>query len=309
MIFPKALQPGDTIAIISPSSTVKPEYIAGAERILRAEGFGTKVMHHAGGPADGSYASTEDARLSDFREAWTDPEVRAILCARGGYGAVHLLDKIGYEELSADPKWLIGFSDISALHARLNVSGIASIHGPMAKHLTENEGKDIASFALLKMLRDPSHSMDYTIEPHKFNRPGCAEGELRGGNLAVLSHLINTPYDILTPGIHDNLILFIEDIGEAIYATERMLWQLHLSGALKRCKGLLVGSFTETRADKNFADTASMIDARLRQWGADSMPVAFGVPVGHTNHNLPLIEGARVRLEVTPKGTHLYSID
>lgn len=307
MIYPRPLKKGDKIALIAPATTVKREYVEGAARLLELEGYVPEVMPHTLGPADGSYASSAACRLADFRAAWRDPQIRAILCARGGYGAVHLLDGITDSELLADPKWLIGFSDISALHGRLHAAGIASIHGPMAKHLTEEGRDDICTDALLRLLSDTVPTMDYTIPPHPFNRCGQGRGELRGGNLAVLSHLTGTPYDLLSPRTDESAILFIEDISEAIYATERMLWQLKLSGVLARCAGLLVGSFTESRADRNFPDTATMIHTRLDQWGLKGFPVAFGVPTGHTARNLPLVEGARVTLEVTGDGVRLFT--
>ena len=290
MIYPKPIKKGDTIAVISPSSEVKPEYVGGASAVLEELGYVVRVMPSALGPADGSYASSQERRLADFREAWHDPRVRVVLCARGGYGAVHLLQHITYGELLADPKWLVGFSDISALHARINAAGIVSLHAPMAKHLARLGAHDPCTYSMFKILSDEKPCMDYTLMPHPYNIPGCGEGALRGGNLAVLSHLLS------------------EDVSEAIYATERMLWQLSLSGALRRYKGILVGSFTETRADKNFPDTAAMIRARLSDWGVDGVPVAFGVPVGHTDHNIPLIEGASVRLEVSTDSVHIYSI-
>lgn len=292
MIFPHPLKEGDTVAILSPASRVKAEYVEGAAANLEAIGFRVRIMPHAIGEPCGSYAASEEARLCDFRDAWADPEVKAILCSRGGYGCVHLLEGLTDSLLQTTPKWLVGFSDVSALHARLQKAGIASIHGSMARYIAE----DISVARTLKeMLCSPAPSFEYKVPSGGFySRPGKARGRLKGGNFAVLSHLTGTASDIFA-GEGD--ILFIEDISEAIYATERMLWQLHLTGALKRAAGLVIGAFTESSADANYPDTQSMIYDRLSQWGyLDKMPVAFNFPVGHIPENIPLIEGAEVEL-------------
>lgn len=307
MITPAPLKQGDKIAVISPATIVKREYVEGAAAMLRDMGYEVEIMTHALGPADGSYAASKADRLSDFRRAWQDPEVKAVLCARGGYGAVHLLPHITDEELLASPKWLIGFSDISALHARLNAAGITSLHAPMAKHLTETDLSNESTASLIQLLTAPDPQINYYFAPDPRNRMGSGSGILRGGNLAVLSHLVGTPYDMFTQA-PEGLIIFIEDISEAIYATERMMWQLYLSGVFANCRGLIVGSFTDSRPDRNFPDTASMIASRLEEWGLTDIPVAFNVPIGHTDQNLPMPVGMHVHLEVNDTGTRLSSI-
>ncbi|MCM1006057.1 MAG: LD-carboxypeptidase [Prevotella sp.] len=292
MIYPRRLQRGDTVAFISPASTVRAEYVHGAAERLREHGYKVRIMPHALGGACGSYAATAEERLADFKMAWSDPDVCAIICTRGGYGTVHWIGDVSDSFLQATPKWLVGFSDVSALHARLLKAGIASVHGSMARYISDDER---VLDALLKLMESEKPKFEYTAAAEK---PGSesmsAEGVLKGGNLAVLSHLIGTPYDIFTG---ENKILFIEDISEAIYATERILWQLHSGGVLKRANGLIIGTFTDSRADKNFPDTKSMIYTRLKEWGyLDKMPVAFGFEIGHIPGNLPLIEGVRVQL-------------
>lgn len=298
IIYPPHLKAGDTIAIISPATSVKPEYIEGAVARLKSYGLDVKVMPSAFGPSDGSYASTRDNRLNDLRAALTDSSIKAILCARGGYGAVHLIDEISEDEIARNPKWLIGYSDISALHAMMQRVGVASVHAPMAKHLSiESEG-DCAVAELMKLLTSglPLH---YEVKGYRYNRPGVASGVLRGGNLAVLEGLIGTEYDLLNVADGEDVILFVEDIGEAIYRTERMMWHLHLRGDLERVKGLIIGQFTESKSDSNFASTYDMIDSLLRQFGLNDLPVAFDFPVGHVRENLPMVEGAYATLEVS----------
>lgn len=304
LLKPAPLHPGDTIAILSPATTVKSEYIEGAVKRLTSMGYNVEVMPSASGPADGSYAASEESRMRDLVEAFSRSDIRAVLCARGGYGAVHLIEKISLELLRSDPKWVIGYSDISALHAMMQRAGIVSLHAPMAKHLTIEPSEDYAVLALNQILQGLL-PLTYHVEPHSYNVAGKATGVLRGGNLAVLAGLIGTPFDILTPAPDEDMILFIEDISEAIYSTERMLFHLHLNGALSRLRGLIVGQFTETRADKNFADTQSMIHSRLSRFGLEHIPVAFNFPVGHVSNNYPLIEGCRCTLSVCPDKVEL----
>ncbi|MDE5880231.1 MAG: LD-carboxypeptidase [Muribaculaceae bacterium] len=305
IIKPAPLREGDKIAIISPATTVKEEYITGAADMLRREGFRVEIMPSAYGPADGSYASSLETRLADLSSALLDPDVKCILCARGGYGCNQLLPYISAEEICENPKWLIGFSDISALHALWLTSGVASLHAHMAKHLTLLPPDDPATSALLGILRG-ERTMDYIVEPSPFNRLGEATGRLQGGNLAVLNGLAATPYDILQVQPDEDVILFIEDISEAIYAVERMLIRLDFADVLGRIKGLIVGQFTEYRPDRNFSTMEEMISALLSRRGINNIPVAFNFPVGHVDFNLPLIEGERVKLTVTEDKVRLW---
>ncbi len=307
-IYPPSLNKGDRIAILSPATTVKEEYVNGTASFLRDRGFVPVVMPSALGPAAGSFAASHDARVKDLGDAVKNSEIKAILCARGGYGCVHLLTDSSLQKTIADnPKWLVGFSDVSALHALWLNCGIASIHGPMAKHIATERPDDPCTEALLQIMTyEPK--MSYTVPPSPFNRIGTAAGELRGGNLAVLNGLASTPFDILSVKDNEHVILFIEDISEAIYAVERMLMRLNLSGSLSRLKGLIIGQFTEYRPDKNFNSMEEMIDALLTRYGIHDIPVAFNFPVGHVSNNLPLIEGAKVQLTVTAEKVILKTI-
>ncbi len=306
MRYPDPLRPGEAVAIVSPATVVKAEYVRGAASALEARGFRVKIMPHAMGPAYGSYASSLEGRVADMRNALADDSVKVILCARGGYGCVHLLEHLPAELVAAGHKWLAGFSDVSVLHALWQRAGLVSLHAPMAKHLTLMPADDACTLQLLGLLTSSSPGVDYNVPPHPLDIEGVATGRLVGGNLAVLSHLTGTPWDVLTPAPGEDTILFIEDVGEAIYATERMLWQLKLTGALHRMKGIVVGQFTQARPDLNFPSTTHMIGARLREWGV-SCPVSACFPAGHVDHNLPLPLGASVTLSVSPRGTSLRS--
>lgn len=294
-LIPRPLHPGCKVAILSPASVVKREYVDGAAEFLRTEGLVPIVMPSAVSEPDGSYAATYEQRLADLTSAIIDPEVRAIFCARGGYGCVHLLEALDALPISADPKWLIGFSDISALHALWQKHGVVSLHAPMAKDMTETP--EIYHTEVMSILR--GHMPSYTVPAHAYNRLGEAEGILMGGNLAVIDGLAGTPYDPTNAvDTSEGVILFLEDIGEKIYQVERMLYRLHLSGRLSRLRGLIFGQFTEYTADRNHTDMYSMIDALLRRWQI-TCPVVFDFPSGHVDHNVPLPLGHRCRLTST----------
>lgn len=305
MKYPSILKPGDKIAIISPATVVNPDYIDGAAELLCQKGFVPVVMPHAKGPADGTFAASAASRITDFQTAWCDSEIKAVLCARGGYGCVEILPAIPPSMLRANAKWLIGFSDVSALHAMLLSSGIASLHAPMAKHLTEEPADDRATEALLKILTNDEETL-YTLPTRDDNFTGEAEGRLKGGNLAVLDGLANTRFDILNVSPTDeDTILFLEDIAEPIYKVERMLWRLRLNGTLNRVAGLIFGSFTDYKPDRNHPSMEAMIRSRILDWGLEGIPVAFGFPCGHTADNLPLIEGSMATLNVANDGVTL----
>lgn len=307
IIFPPSLQPGDRIAIVSPASPVKEEYIDGAVRFFMKRGYDPVVFPSAKGPSCGSYAASLGSRLADIKDALHDKSIKAIFCSRGGYGCVHLLPYITFDEIRSNPKWLIGFSDISALHALWLKSGIASVHSPMAKHLTIEEPSHESTKALFSILENEGR-FDYSTKTFSKSRIGKTEGILHGGNLAVLNGLASTPYDILSIGENEDVILFLEDISEAIYAVERMLYRLYLSGTLSRVKGLIFGQFTEYRPDKNHQTMEEMIDGLLHRVGIHDIPVAMNFPVGHVSHNLPLTEGAPVSFTVTPSYTTLETL-
>lgn len=290
-IYPAPLKRGDKIAICSPASKIESKIVYEAADVLRREGWQVEIMPHA---LDkwGSYAATDDQRYADLKAAFDDPSVRAILCGRGGYGVVHNLARLAELPLENDPKWVIGFSDISALHALMASKNIASIHSSMCaaikKGPSDPDNADL--FAILRGNR-PVHIFD----SHDYDRHGIVAGKLLGGNLAVIAGLIDTPFDMIQP----DTILFIEDIAEPIYKIERILYQLKLNGVLGKIKGLIVGKFTDYKPDDNYADMETMIRDMVAEY---DYPVAFDVPIGHVDHNIPVIESAQITLKVSPSG-------
>lgn len=324
MIFPKKLEKGDKIAIISPASVVKPEYIDRACKWMKAYGLEPVVMPHAKGPADGSYAASLQNRLDDLLAAWQMPDVRAVICARGGYGAVHLLPHIPMNLFRENPRWLIGFSDISALHALSAEQGVVSMHAPMTKDLflgnfcaeivmsiLTNENRPVYDLERTETVINKEKIIrgEYFMEDHPDgypdNQPGEASGILLGGNLAVIDGLAATPFDMPGRALKEDVILFIEDVAEPIYKTERILYRLYLQGVLNRIKGLIVGQFTESSPSANHPDTATMISRFLAGHGLTHLPVAYNFPAGHILTNHPLLLGAPARLTTTPTHTTL----
>lgn len=292
VIIPAPLKQGDTVVFVSPAGTVKSQFVTDAVKVLEQQGWRVKIAPHALGKWR-TFSGTPDERYTDLSAAILDPDVKAIICSRGGYGVVHLLERLDKLPLRANPKWIIGYSDISALHALMNKHGIASIHAPMAKHLSTFSGKDKDSVSLFNILK--GKMPEYHIAPNKLNRYGNAVGKLVGGNLAVIADLISTPFDVFKPGT----ILFIEDISEPIYKTERILYQLKLSGVLASLAGLIVGQFTEYSKDVDGRSMESMIADMVKDY---KYPVAYGVPMGHVDHNIPLVEGVTTTLSVNPSG-------
>lgn len=306
---PASLKKGDKIAIISPASAVKEEYVYGAMGRISEFGYEPVLMEYALGHVTGTYSASKGDRLMDLFEALEDSEIKAILCARGGYGCCQLLANLSYGMISRNPKWIIGFSDVSVLLALWLRSDLASIHGPMAKHLATKPADDPSTLSLFRMLENGG-KFDYTVPPHPLNIEGRASGELRGGNLAVLDALSQTPTDILDL-THEkkDVIFFLEDINEPIYKVNRILWRLYLSGALEKVKGLVFGQFTDYKPDTNFGSMEEMIRDFIDRNMLLNFPVAFNFPVGHSDTNLPLAIGARVSLEVSSDSVSLRTTD
>lgn len=315
LIFPSYVHEGDRAIILSPSSKIDKSFLKGAKKCLKSWGLEVALAKHAAG-SHGTYAGSIKQRLEDLQDALDDDKAKVILCSRGGYGAVHLLGKLDFTRFREHPKWLIGFSDITALHNTLQKEGFASLHAPMARHLTVEPENDYCTLALKDILfghltaetaeavETCEEGFDYICPVHKLNQKGCASGILRGGNLSVFYGMRGTPYDIPA----DGTILFIEDVGERPHAVERMIYNLKLGGVLERLSGLIIGQFTEYEENKSLGkDLYGAIADLVKEY---SYPVCFNFPVGHVTHNLPLINGARVTLENTRQEVKLkFNID
>ena len=297
-VMPSLLKPGDKIAIVSPASRIYPHLVDAAARVIESRGYVPVLATHCKDCVQG-YAGTAHDRLADLHAAFADPSIKAILCSRGGYGVVHLLEHLRLDLIAHNPKWLIGFSDISALHAAMHRAGVVSVHASMAKHLAE-KGMDHVAETLFCILE--GSTMHYSVPAHPLNIEGSAEGLLVGGNMAVLCGLIGTPFDLLARGD----ILFIEDIGEPIYKIERMLYNLRLNGTLSRIKGLVVGRFTECQSPDGTGETMEQMIRRMVE--PLGIPVTFDFPCGHIHTNMPLLQSIKAHLEITPSATTLSQI-
>jgi muramoyltetrapeptide carboxypeptidase len=288
-MIPSFLRAGDNIHIVSPSGAIQPGFIDGATKLLSS--WGLKVTEGKYARTEyGRFAGTKDERTADLQQALDDPNVKAILCSRGGYGLAQIIDKIDFTSFAKSPKWLIGFSDITILHNAITALGIASMHGIMTKYLTElpEESDQITSFKNL-LFGTPSN---FSIKPEAENRPGRAVGKLIGGNLSVMMGMRSTPFDL---DFHNN-ILFIEDVGEKPYQIDRMMQSLRLSGVLKQISGLVVGQFSDYDEDPLMMQSvAEIILAAVSEY---DYPVCFNFPAGHVDYNLSLILGEQAELFV-----------
>ena len=294
MKAPDPLKEGDTIAIISPAGALRDTSVVDSTKIL-LENWGLKViiMPHAR-TKKGYYSGTTEERMSDMEQSFADKSIKAVLCSYGGYGCVHILDRFA-PLIKKNHKWIIGMSDCSALHAGCLSQGVMSIHSPQCNHLSKFPNSTPAN--MLKKILFGEKPIYQNI-PHRLDKHGFANGRLAGGNLSVLTALIGTKYDIFK----ENTILFFEDIGEQAYRIERMIYQLELSGALSKLKGIIVGQINGIKENPEFGEPYELIHDIVKKY---DIPVCFGFPVGHCDENIPLIEGAECHLTVNKNGTTL----
>jgi len=293
MIFPSYLQKGDRIRIVAPAGKVSKEKVLPGIELLQDIGYEALIGPHVF-DKHFQYSGTDHQRAADLQEALNDPLTRAVICARGGYGSVRIFDKLDYSLFLNNPKWLVGFSDVTILHSVMNSLQVASIHGAMPGSFLENK-KPLKSFYSLMEALTSGKSM-VEIEAHSLNRNGKCKGEMVGGNLSLLYNLQGTPWQLDTKG----KILFIEDVGEYLYHLDRMIQNLRLSGQLESLSGLVVGSFTEMKDNESpFGKTANeIIRDAVQEY---NFPVCFDFPAGHIPKNISLILGARYSLEVENK--------
>ena len=290
--IPPYLQKGDTIGLVCPAGFMPVEKVSECIRVLNEEwGFTTKVGSTIGKQYH-YFSGTDEERLADFQHMLDDDNVKAILCARGGYGLSRIIDKIDFKKFKTNPKWLIGFSDITILHSHIyRKYGISTLHAPMANAFNDGGYKNEFVESLRHALE--GKKIKYQVQPHEFNRRGETIGELVGGNLALLAHLAGTESDLKTKG----RILFIEDIGEYLYNIDRMMYQLKRSGKLDKLAGLIVGGFTDMKdTERPFGQTVYEI---IRDAVAEyDYPVCFDFPVSHGERNYALKIGVGYKLKV-----------
>jgi muramoyltetrapeptide carboxypeptidase len=308
-LIPRYLKEGDTIAITSPAGYSSQKEILPALEQIKSWGFQVKVGETIG-KRDFGFGGTDEERTKDFQQLLDDKDIKAILCARGGYGFVRIIDQLDFTKFKTNPKWLIGFSDITVLHSHLNRNlGIASIHSKMCNSFPDDWSKaEPIQIETILSIRDALKGvkMSYTSTPNTNNRNGTATGVLVGGNLKTIESLAGSKSDIRTAG----KILFVEDTGEYLYSIDRMFWNLLRSGKLDKLAGLVVGGFKlkkdEGENDTEFGKTVEQIVMeKVKQF---KYPVCFDFPVGHQKNNFALKCGVMHRLQVNDTGTTLKEI-
>ena len=289
-IRPPFLKKGDKISIVAPAGPLKNGALKNVLGDLENAGFEVEIGSNVWNTA-GYFAAKDGQRLEDLQSAIDDLDSRAVLCARGGYGSTRIIDQLDISTLEQNPKWLIGYSDITAVHLKLNTAGIESVHGPMGTSFARN-GAQVSTSAMLELLQGKVPEIDAPYS--SLNRIGTASGPIIGGNLALLVDSLGTKDELVS----DNRILFLEDIGEPVYKIDRMLTQLHRSGKLEKLKGLAIGDFSEVDSEK----WKQVIMERVAGFG---FPVAFTFPIGHEPHNMPVVIGAQYQLTVSESGSLL----
>lgn len=293
IITPPYLKKGDTIGIVCPAGYMEANKVNTCVATLQQWGYQVKLGKTVGGSSTTYFSGTDEERLNDFQQMLDDDDVKAILCGRGGYGTGRIIEAMRFKKFKKQPKWIIGYSDITVLHNHLYTNyKVSSLHSPMAGAFNDEGYKNEYVLSLKNVLA--GKKIKYAVDGHAFNRPGQAKGELVGGNLALLAHLTGTGSDIKTKG----RILFIEDVGEQLYNIDRMMYQLKRSGKLSKLAGLIFGGFTETKdTDRPFGKTVHQL---LQDMIAEyDYPVCFDFPVSHTDRNYALKVGVEYTLKVT----------
>lgn len=298
LVRPPYLKAGDTVAIVAPSGVLKNKNaeIQWAQNLLSSWGLHSVLGANLYADAH-HFAGTDAQRATDFQKAMDNPTISAIWAARGGYGTVRILDKLDYTQFKKNPKWVIGYSDITALHSQLHNQGFESMHAVMAAGITADLKGIEESVATFKdaIFGKP---LAYALEGSAYNKVGTASGELVGGNLTLLHTMLGSKTSIDVSG----KILFIEEVGEHLYHTDRMLQSLKRAGYFDNCKGVLVGDFSNIR--RNTTPWGTGIEQLILDALADyDFPIAFKMPAGHEDDNRALIFGRNIELSVGKDGT------
>lgn len=302
-VAPAFLKKGNKIALISPSYFTADSVIEKTAKVIEEWGFKPVIGKNVDKLEAGKLSGTAEERAEAFVKALEDTSIKAILCNRGGYGTIQLVDLIDLKTVKQNPKWLIGYSDITTLHALQTKAGVMSIHGAMSTSIAKTDGKDDNSTLLRDLLKGSVPT--YKVPWHEFNQKGSAEGILVGGNMSTFVPLVGTTdIDIFS---NDGLILFIEEIGENLRNIDRMFNSLELHGVMENVKGVILGEFVDSGTDLAFESAEEMLSKYLKKY---NIPVMCGFPAGHDDVNVPLIMGAKVKMDVKDNGATLsFDID
>ena len=293
LIQPELLKSGDTISILAPSGVLNnfDNKITKAINIFKSWGLNVVLGNHIY-DKNGHFAGTDKNREKDFQKALDNKNIKAIWCARGGYGAVRIIDKLNFDNYLRNPKWIIGFSDITVIHNKLNFLNSESIHAMMITGF-EDIGQNNDSLSKLKNVLF-GDSLSYSITSNKNNKTGKSEGIIVGGNLTLIQSTIGSKTELKMK----DKILFIEEIGEYAYHIDRMLYSLKRAGYFENCKGLIVGQISDVK--KNTTDFGRSINELILDVLDEyNFPILFDFPAGHEKTNFPIILGRKVILEVS----------
>lgn len=297
MIVPDYIKPGDKIGIVSTGSRISPDIIEKAVTLLQSLGYEVIIAENALSSYN-QFAGRDEDRASDLQKMVDDDSIKAIICSRGGYGSLRAAEPVNWEKIKGSPKWIVGFSDVTVIHSKLNKMRIASIHGVMPKYFLDEEKPSVSLNLLFDALS--GREIRYEIPANIYNREGRSKAEITGGNLSMLYSLRGTKYDIDTKG----KILFIEDLDEYKYHIDRMLMNLKVGGKLAGLAGLVVGNFTGIK------DNDTPFGKTLEEIILDSVkeydyPVIFDFPAGHIKNNFPLKFGQKAEINVSKDGAYL----
>lgn len=296
MITPTSLKTGDTIAIVSTARKVSKQQLEPAIQLL--ESWGLKVIFGKTiDSAENQFAGSDELRAADFQTMLDDPNIKAIWCAKGGYGTVRIIDKLDFSSFKKSPKWIIGYSDVTVLHSHIHNVGVETLHAQTLLGL-ETKSKETAE-SIQRVLFGRDYRIE-TLRNDSFAALGAGTGELVGGNLSILYSLCGSNSAINT----DGKILFIEDLDEYLYHIDRMMMNLKRNGMFKNIAGLIVGGLTQMKDNNEpFGKTVEeIIWEMVKDY---KYPVCFDFPAGHIEDNRALIMGRRVSLKVTETETRL----
>ncbi len=290
------LKKGDKIKLVSPAKSIEPVLVFEAKEFWEKQGFIVEIGEFCVGKYH-YFSGSDEERLKDFQEALDDPEIKAIICNRGGYGCVRILDSISWDKFKENPKWIVGFSDVTVFHLFLQSKGIQSIHATMPLNYGENSQEALST--LVESVT--GQNLHYNLKSNPKNISGKTNGILLGGNLSIIYSLLGTDIEI----DYSDKILFIEDLSEQFYHIDRMFFALKKAGVLAKIKGLIVGSFTSLK-DTEIPYGKNLEEIVLEHTKNLNIPVAFDFPAGHIDDNRALIFGKEINLEVGEKEVLVY---
>ncbi len=291
---PPYLKAGDTVAIVAPAGILKNRKaeIDRAKALLKQWGLHTEVGKHVFNQGN-HFAGTDDERCEDFQKALDNPKIKAIWCARGGYGSARILDKLNWTAFKQNPKWVIGYSDITAIHNQVHNLGIQSLHAMMCTSLQDDAStiKETIETFKTALFGKP---LNYTLKGSNYNKPGSVTAPVVGGNLTIMHTMLGSETSIDTSG----KILFIEEIGEYKYHIDRMLQSLKRAGYFNHCKGVIIGDMTKIK--KNTTPWGTSIEQLILDVLSEyKFPIAFNMPAGHEKDNRALVLGKNIELNVS----------